>query len=486
MFNAKKDESTEPPKENEYVSLLISLFVVVIMFLVINFMVKKVNYDNNKYDNLIKDLDNKDNDKKHIRLNNDELYERNRIYNVNDLKDIMNDIYTHRKANTDEKLNEQILEVWNILNNFIDKNYITRAYSNEDMIYSTKKGELEIMTNIITNTGIINGNVLNESIRNIDGESDSEPVEFIYLDPERKINNLCNKIDIIINLIKNNIGNIHSLDLYTLNKLRNDLKKVTGCNKNCKCRCLGGCFNPLQPYNNYFGQIREMDADGNYSKENEKYLADEIVDLKPVKLLDTKKYANYQYPRKNTENAGGNTFLKKYPNTFNYDINSQVNQTPTKDNKSDGEFYNQFDELDKEILSKSVPYEQMLQGMENKKEGFSSPATNNQQFTNMNLDQNIINKNQQILKADMAAADDSYDIQYGDTWTAFLRNNPEGWLKRRDILPKDLLGYKFSGSFQKSLYDFDDSYQYKTLRCLQQKYRNLEDKEIFNKCMGWQ
>jgi hypothetical protein len=124
--------------------------------------------------------------------------------------------------------------------------------------------------------------------------------------------------------------------------------------------------------------------------------------------------------------------------------------------------------------------------MENKKEGFSSEKTNNQEFTNVNLDKNILDKNNQILKADLSAADATYDIEFGDTWTAFLRNNPEGWLKRRDILPKDLLGYKFSGSFQKSLYDFGDNYRYKTLRCLQQKYRNLEDKEIFNKCMGWE
>ena len=465
------------PTQKENISLMITIIIIVIMIMVTKIMIKKLKYQNNEYEELINEED--ENINKYYDSKYDNIY-------LNELQEILNDYNAHKNIQIDEKLDKQILSVWNILDNFIKKNYITRAYSNEDILFSTKKGELEIMNNIVTNTGIINGNLLNESIRNIDGETDIEPVEFIYLDPERKISTLCNKIDIIINLIKNDMGSIKDLDNEKLQKLRENLKKITGCGKNCKCRCMGACFNPLQPYNNYFGQIRLQDNNFNYSNENEKYVSDYISELKPVKLLNSKNYANYQYPRKSTINAGGNSLLKKYPNTFNYEINSAVNQTANVDDNSDGEFSKHLDKLDKEILQKSYPYEQMLQGMENKKEGFSSEKTNNQEFTNINLDKNILDKNNQILKADLSAADATYDIEYGDTWTAFLRNNPEGWLKRRDILPKDLLGYKFSGSFQKSLYDFGDNYRYKTLRCLQQKYRNLEDKEIFNKCMGWE
>jgi len=463
---------------NYYNSIIITIFIIVIIIFITKFLIKNLKQQNNDYENLIIDEN----------IYRENQYETNY---TNELVDILNDYNAHKKIQSNKKIDKQILAVWNILDEFIKKNYITRAYSNEEILFSTKKGELDIMNNIVTNTGIINGNLLNESIRNIDGETDSEPVEFIYLDSERKISTICNKIDIIINLIKNNMGSIKDLDNEKLQKLRESLKKVTGCGNNCKCRCMGACFNPLQPYNNYFGQIRLQDKDDNhsnfhYSNENEKYISDYISELKPVKLLNSKKYANYQYPRNNTINAGGNSLLKKYPNTFNYEINSDVNQTANIDDKSDGEFYRQYDQLDQEILQKSYPYEQMLQGMKNKKEGFSSEKTNNQEFTNVNLDNNLVEKNSQVLKADLSAADATYDVEFGDTWTAFLRNNPEGWLKRRDIFPKDLLGYKFNGSFQKSLYDFGDSYRYKTLRCLQQKYRNLEDKNIFNQCMGWE
>ena len=107
-------------------------------------------------------------------------------------------------------------------------------------------------------------------------------------------------------------------------------------------------------------------------------------------------------------------------------------------------------------------------------------------FTNEPANPEMQKKLDTIDERDLYSTNPIADQELGGTWEKFLRARPQGIIQRYgDIDAQDLLGYRLNGSFQASLYDYDDQYRMKMSRCLQNKYRNLEDETIFDRCMNW-
>ena len=412
-----------------------------------------------------------------IRVNNTEA--------ADELEWILRDIQAH-KATAYERpggtnmpgFRESLAIVVNNLKKFVNINTTSKAYSNEEILLGTKAGEMEINAEIVHNTGILRGNLLNEPMSNLDGENDSESTNFIVNDDysaAKKLNIVCDNMSVVIELLRQRKCSEGKLDINALYKLQNQIRANVGCKKGkCRCNCQTGvCLRPraapafantdesinLSKFADY--KVNRNDDDGVQSYNYINYSVDNA-------LGSDKENNNTDYSAGIRVNPGGNTLDKYSLLTANSDLNSKENHTPYADKPND------MDLTDKRILQNAVPYEQHYEGLTGGRDGFNTNNTNT-----------VIEKYSHAIKnRDRNQVNYEIDNMFSDTFSAFIRANPQGWLLNRDIEPRDFLGYRLTGSFQRSLYDYTDSYRQKFDRCVKNKYAHLEDDTIFDRCMG--
>ncbi len=426
---------------------------------------------------------------------------------ADELEWVAKDINLHGAAAADSAaFQESLTHVMRSISKFLNVNTITRAYSNEEILFDTKMSEIEINNAIMHSSGVLNGNLLNEPLRDIDGDNDSEQSNFIFnedFSAAEKLNVVSNNIATVIQMLRAGQKQTGKINLRVLYGLQNKLRANTGCSKDvCKCNCLAGmCLKPTR-----------------------KNIPDT---LKLRKLFDSHEFINYDVGKQiqtTTDQVlpDGNRVSTANLNSLNPSINSKENTVPYRDPPDPRA---DLDLTDLRILNNSKVFEMenategfktLPQGFKTLPQGFktsvnvkmpltgeamrddirrdaykknsyqvSTPQTNYLQFSDDDVNSVMIGKQKKVEQKDRVTVDNFLDNELNDTFSAFLRANPEGQLHKDDITPRDFLGYRVTGSFQRSLYDYTDSYTQKLNRCLKDSHRDIEDKTTFERCMGW-
>lgn len=431
---------------------------------------------------------------------------------VAELEQINLFIAAHREAAHNEKIYLFSLKrAVDMLDNFINVNTITRAYSNKEILLGSKMGEIEL-ANKIAFGELLQGNVLNNPMRDFDGENDSESVDFVYdqdLSLVNKMARVNEKLNIVIRLIKQQAFTHGEVDLRDLYALQDKMRAEIGCGQ--KCNCLGGmCINPDNAVVNYTSNqhvLNEVNKDVNYyaDRGEKKYKNVPIKKLtkNQVEMLNSTSGENWPGENSRTRvssdvnigpvpfRKGGDTLYNAYTGTMNADLNSNMNKVPYKD-KEDVPLHlkKQIDNMlglnkIEGMISREDDDKNIDQNPGNCEAMSGRKKTDYLEFSDKNENLDIEAQQNYINAKDHINLNNKWEVQFGDTWDAFIRSNPSGWLSRNDIQPADFLGYRLTGDFQRSLYNFTDSYSQKVTRCLQDKYKNLEDGSIFDRCMGW-
>jgi hypothetical protein len=333
---------------------------------------------------------------------------------------IAEDIRAHStEIEDDSDFKNSLHRVMSSLNDFIHKNTFSKAYSNSELLTSSKMSQLELNLQAAYG-GHLESNLLNTSLFNVDGDNDQEILYFLdndAMNTAKKIGIVADNIDIVLRLIRENTTFSGKIDLTSLYKLQNELRRRIGCRlSECKCKKNHKSSIPVLQGATFRESPQVMAEIMNRSTE---------IGINPSPIIISAPVVSI---------APGNHIDEKYgTTTLNPELNKQI-------------------------------------------EGFSDQPTNIEVQKKLDI----------VSDKDLYTTNPVTDIELGGTWEKFLRAHPQGIINRYgDIDVKDLLGYRLNGSFQASLYEYDDQYRMKMSRCLQNKYRNLEDETIFDRCMNW-